>query len=446
MDHTTVTPQPNFRGSAAQCYTATTVRPNPARPNFANNELMSPRNLFTDFGQVPITPPPHGSAFFPASRASAVSDGPQGLQTMHSAPHQPYLRLQNFLTATIRPSYRYDPANDQDDKGHKRMSKIPRSLWTQWAAMCAGLEFNPKRPNDQNPQMVMENIINGRFFDDLSIPQVLEHATAQEGRIRQLEQALEREKARVQALSAELSDLRAKYETLNQQRLFPDLHQKHQSMNQQSPCPNGTPSAGRSKQVPSELIRLPANMIKHYGGVFQSAISKIDQAVEEFEEEMQDVLQHSHSVNQDGATVAEPMPEIKGYQLGIFQNYADRLMENMGVLMAGLYCGRRFDDPCVANSVKCRHTPMTCCTFHIQKSSFIQLASQACMLTETSVHVQCFSAASGGQSRTTWNYKRFTARGITARHWLTKADQSRMGHEGIKLLAIHHAGFTFSRM
>jgi hypothetical protein len=320
MDHTTVTPQPNFRGSAAQCYTATTVLPNPA----SRGQFCKQRDHVTAKSFYRFWPGSHHSStarisIFPSIQpgASAVSAGPQGLQTMHSAPHQPYLCLQNFLTATIRPSYRYNPANNQDDKGHKRMSKIPRSLWTEWAAMCAGLEFNPNRPHNQNPQMVMENIINSRFFDNLSIPQVLEQATAQEGRIRQLEQALEREKARVQALSAELSDLHAKYKTLNQQRLFPDLHQKHQSMNQQSPCPNRTPSAGRSKQVPFEHIPLPANMIKHYydSGVFQSAISKIDQAVEEFEEDMQDVLQHSHSVNQDGATVAEPMPELSGYQL-----------------------------------------------------------------------------------------------------------------------------------
>ena len=84
--------------------------------------------------------------------------------------------------------------------------------------------------------MVMENIINGRFFDDLGIPQLLEQATAQEGRIHQLEQALEREKARVQALSAELADLRAKYESVNQQR----------------PFPNGKPSTGWSKQAQSD--------------------------------------------------------------------------------------------------------------------------------------------------------------------------------------------------
>jgi hypothetical protein len=70
--------------------------------------------------------------------------------------------------------------------------------------MCAGLKFNPNRPNYQNPQMFMENIINCRFFDNLSIPQVLEQATAQEGHICQHEQALKREKACVQALSAEL--------------------------------------------------------------------------------------------------------------------------------------------------------------------------------------------------------------------------------------------------
>jgi hypothetical protein len=142
--HRTHTPEPNFSGSAApwQCYTATTVRPNPARANFANNKIMSQRNLFTDFGQVPITPPPHGSAFFPSIQGICCvpAAGQQGLQTMHSAPHQPYLRLQNFLTATIRPNYHYDPANNQDNKGHKRMSKIPRSLWTEWAAMCAGLD------------------------------------------------------------------------------------------------------------------------------------------------------------------------------------------------------------------------------------------------------------------------------------------------------------------
>lgn len=116
--------------------------------------------------------------------------------------------MQEFFGEPLKWDYSYNASENQILK-HK--ASIPHSLWVEFQGWCSNL----KEP--QETTTVLEWIVNGKFFNHFQIPQLLLRNPAslepaahppQPDSIQVLEQALEEQRARVQALTQELDALR----------------------------------------------------------------------------------------------------------------------------------------------------------------------------------------------------------------------------------------------